>query len=182
MRIFVFKNIICLIALLPFITPNYSYSKSKKIITNTPKQMHKFGAWAVYKYKLKGQDVCYALSAPISIVPRNRTTIRSYFLVSERPKLKTLEPQFLSGGQLKVNNTVKLNIISKNKNIANFNMYVRNQFAWLQSVKKEQDLIFAMKKGAQLRVNSYIASGIKANYKFSLIGLQQALREVTLCH
>lgn len=184
MRIFSRTHVLYFIVCYLFLSSSLGYSKDKKHIkhiTNVPKAMSKFAAWAVYKYKVKNQTVCYALSVPIKIKPQNNITKNSYFLISKRPNTDSLEPQFLSGGQLHTNNFVKLNIISKNKNIAGFNMYIRNQFAWLRSANEEKKLIAAMQKGAKLDVTSPLANGTLVNYSFSLIGLQKALHKVSVC-
>ena len=185
------KYIIFICSLILCLMPYQSFAAKSKVkhiarIETTPKQVKKFSAWAVYKYKLNNHLVCYALSAPISVSPSKLSKYRSYFLISRRPNLSAdmanlLEPQFLSGYKLKQNSNVTLNVLSRQTKGKDFNMYVRNECAWLHSSAQEHNLITFMQKGAKLNVMAISDKNTKTNYSFSLMGLEKALREVRAC-
>ncbi len=185
------KNIVFICSLILILAPYQCFASKSKVkhiarIETTPKQVKKFSAWAVYKYKLNNHLVCYALSAPISVSGSKLSKSRSYFLISRRPDLASnddnlLEPQFLSGYKLKANSNVKLNVISKQIKGKDFNMYVRNECAWLHLPRQERDLINSMQKGAKLNATAISDKNIKTSYSFSLMGLVKALHEVRIC-
>lgn len=167
--------------------PYNALAKTHKVnLTTTPKRLKKFAAWVVYSYKLNNKKICYAVSAPISITPHKGNIAHSYFLISRRPNLLSkdvnlLEPQFLSAYRLSSKSVVKLSVIGKTIKKADFQLYVRDKFAWLHSTSQERSLIGAMQKGSSLELHTITSNNNKINYSFSLVGLTNALREVTLC-
>ncbi len=148
-------------------------------LAQTPKPIKQHNAWGAYSYNdARAGKICYILSIPTEKQPADRDHGDVFFLVSQKPDGSgRFEPQVEVGYPLKANEAVVVNIDGEE-----FKMFSQGNNAWLSDVKREPDLVAAMRKGRSMKVSGKSArSGVNTSYTYSLSGVTAALGEVTKC-
>ncbi|MEW6125133.1 MAG: invasion associated locus B family protein [Pseudomonadota bacterium] len=139
-----------------------------------PKPVAQFGDWSVYTGQTGTSKVCYALSQPKDRKPEGLNRDPAYFFVSTRPgeKVKN-EVSITMGFGLKEGSEAKLTIGSQV-----FQLYTKDEGAWVRNVAEEGKLVEAMKKGKDLTIAGTSGRGNVTTDRYSMSGLGQALDRV----
>lgn len=139
-----------------------------------PKPVAQFGDWSVYTGGSGNSKVCYALSQPKDRQPNGLSRDPAYFFVSTRPGEKVVnEVSITMGFPLKDGSEAKLTIGPQV-----FQLYTKEQGAWVRNVAEEGKLVDAMRKGRDLTVASTSTRGNVTTDRYSLSGIAQALDRV----
>lgn len=129
------------------------------------------GDWEVYRDG-SGGDVCFALTRPVDAAPRALEHGEVYLMVSSWRGGRKAQASFHAGYPLSAMRAPKLEIGSDD-----FRSYADGNEAFVPD-EEERDLIEAMRKGADLRVEAQTEDGERAAYEFSLIGVTAAIRDL----
>ncbi|MEP9375749.1 invasion associated locus B family protein [Aquabacter sp. CN5-332] len=139
-----------------------------------PKPVAQFGDWSVYTGGSGNTKVCYALSQPKDRQPGGLNRDPAYFFVSTRPGEKVVnEVSITMGFKLKDGSESKLTIGPQV-----FQLYTKDEGAWVRNVAEEGKLVDAMRKGKDLTIASTSVRGNVTTDKYALGGLGQALDRV----
>ncbi|MBO0346611.1 hypothetical protein J0X15_15370 [Roseibium sp. CAU 1637] len=135
------------------------------------KLLEKHSDWFAYSHAGSSGKVCYALSVPTQMRPGDRNHGDVFFFISTRPGEGVKdEPSFLVGYPFKDGISVVVDV-DGNK----FNMFTKNDGAWVDNAATEAQLVAAMKAGRQMSVEGESARGTKTSYSFSLSGVTAAI-------
>lgn len=141
-------------------------------IAQSPTQIGVYDKWGAYSYKTGNKSVCYALSMPLKMEPSSVNHGDNYFLVSERSgNPGSFEPQFMAGYTLAANSKVIVTVDGKS-----FEMFTKNQSAWVADPQLETQLVTAMRAGSDMTVKATSLRGTNTNYTFSLKGITAAMK------
>ncbi|OYX01219.1 MAG: hypothetical protein B7Z15_19765 [Rhizobiales bacterium 32-66-8] len=139
-----------------------------------PKPVAQFGDWSVYASGSAGSKVCYAISQPKERLPAGLKRDPAFFFISTRPGEKVSnEVSLTMGFPLKEGSDAKLTV-----GTTAFQLYTKDQGAWVRNVADEGKLVDAMRKGRDVTVVSSSARGNPTTDKYSLNGIAQALDRV----
>lgn len=139
-----------------------------------PKPVAQFGDWGVYTGQSGNAKVCYALAQPKDRKPEGLNRDPAYFFVSTRPGEKVKDEVSITVGfKMKDGSESKLTIGSQT-----FQLYTKDEGAWVRNVAEEGKLVDAMRKGKDLTIASTSARGNVTTDRYSLSGLGQALDRV----
>lgn len=130
--------------------------------------------WSVYVHEGNGDKVCFAASAPKDTEPKgvNRSSI--YFYLTNWPKdgIKN-EISVKIGYPLKADSSPKVSVGADV-----FEMFVRDDKAFLRDPEDERKLLAAMKKGSTMVVTGVSQRGTQTTDKYSLFGVSAAIAEL----
>ncbi len=131
----------------------------------------KFGDWLLYTRKTNKGQVCYVLTRPEDMSPKNVNHGQVYFLVSGwKSGTVKQQPSLLTGYSIKASNMPVISISN-----TRFNMYVSGKEAFIESSNQERKLIKKMKSGSIMYVKAVSSRGTRTSYQFSLKGVTAAL-------
>ncbi|MFD1695969.1 invasion associated locus B family protein [Roseibium aestuarii] len=135
------------------------------------KLLEKHKDWFAFAHAGSNGKVCYALSVPTKMLPGDRNHGDVFFFVSTRPGEGVKEePSFLVGYPFKDGAPVVVDVDGKK-----FNMFSKNDGAWIDNAATEAQLIAAMKAGREMNVEGESQRGTKTSYAFSLSGITAAI-------
>jgi invasion protein IalB len=140
---------------------------------NQPTLLGQYADWGAYTASPKGGKVCFALSKPISskTEPAGRKRDQVYIFVTLRPAENVKnEVSAIIGYPFKSTSDATAEI-----GTAKFEMYTKNEGAWIKNAADEARMIDAMRKGADLTIKGTSGRGMKSTDQYSLKGLAQAL-------
>ena len=141
-----------------------------------PKPIEQFKNWGAYTFDDKSRGkVCYILAVPNAKAPADRDHGDVYFLVSAKTT-KAYETQVEVGYELKDGEDVSVQIGKRS-----FEMFTKNNHAWLKDTAKEDALVAAMRKGSVMKVSARSKKGTQTSYTYSLSGVTAALRAIRNC-
>ncbi len=144
---------------------------SAAAFAQTPTLLKQHKDWAAYSHASGSGKVCYALTKPTQMLPGDRNHGDVFFFVSSRPSEGvSAEPSLLVGYPLKDGSTVTVDVDGKI-----FNLFTKNDGAWVENAATEAQLVAAMKAGRQMSINGESSRGTKTSYKFSLSGVTAAI-------
>jgi invasion protein IalB len=135
-----------------------------------------FGDWGAYKASPGGKAVCFALSKPLSAVtdPPGRNRDPSYAFITTRPAEKVKDEISVVVGY-----TQKAGVeATATIGTAKYTMYTQNDGAWVKNAAEETQMVDAMRKGAELVVESVSQFNTKTTDTYSLKGISDALEKV----
>jgi hypothetical protein len=138
-----------------------------------PTLIGQFGTWGAYTAAPNGKKVCFALAKPSSSKtnPPNRPRDPAYAFVSTRPAERVVnEVSIMIGYALKQGSESSLEVGG-----ASFAMYTQGDGLWIKNAAEEEQMVSAMRKGADATVKGISAKGTETVDVFSLKGLSQAL-------
>lgn len=140
-------------------------------MAQSPTQIGVYDKWGAYSYKTSDNSVCYVLSMPIKMEPTTVNHGDNYFLVSQRAgKAGSFEPQFMAGYML---SSAKVTVSVDDKN---FELFTKNQSAWVADPSLESQLVAAMRAGNNMTVKATSQRGTRTSYTFSLQGITAAMK------
>ncbi len=138
-----------------------------------PTLIGQFGTWGAYTAAPNGKKVCFALAKPSSSKtnPPNRPRDPAYAFVSTRPAERVVnEVSIMIGYALKPGSESSLEVGG-----SSFAMYTQGDGLWIKNAAEEEQMVSAMRKGADATVKGVSAKGTETVDVFSLKGLSQAL-------
>lgn len=134
---------------------------------DAPTLLEQYNDWEAYRYDGNGQKTCYILSKPKTLSPSNRNHGDVFFFVTSRPAEKVFnEISVLVGYPFAPDSTVTVDVDGKV-----FNLFTKEDGAWVESTAEEQQLVAAMKAGRSMTVKGKSARGTDTTYTFSLSGV-----------
>lgn len=130
--------------------------------------------WAVYVHEAEGEKVCFAASAPKDSEPKDANRTGVYFYVTNWPKdgIKN-EISVKIGYKFKPDSSPKVRVEGDE-----FEMFVRDDKAFLRDPEDERKLLDAMKKGATMVVTGISERGTATTDNYSLFGVTAAINEL----
>jgi invasion protein IalB len=142
-----------------------------------PTLLQSYGDWEAYRYESGGQLTCYLLSKPKQLRPEGRNHGDVFFFLTTRPSENvTNEVSFLVGYPFAANSTVVVDIDGQK-----WNLFTKDDGAWLESTADEQQLVAAMRAGRAMTVSGKSERGTDTSYSFSLSGVTAGSNRVADC-
>jgi hypothetical protein len=134
--------------------------------------------WSAYSSGTGDGKVCYALSQPVSTMPKRAKREPIYFLINDWPGRKAkAEPEIVPGYLYKEGSSVTVQVGADK-----FVFFTKNNGgagnAWVQTEADEQRLIAAMKATGMLVVTGQSKRGTLTQDNYSTAGLSEALDKV----
>ena len=140
-----------------------------------PELLGSFRDWHVYQTGKGPNRLCYALSQPKEMTPKDAKRDSVFFLISTWPVRKVRnEPSVMPGYQYKDGAKTDVQVGADK-----FSFFTKNDGAsggaWMQDAKDEKRLVDAMKKGAGMSITGISARGTLTKDNYSLAGISAAL-------
>ena len=133
-----------------------------------------FNDWKVVIHDGKPAKVCFAVSEPKTLDPGDGKRKRAFFYVSSWPKdgVKA-EVSVNMGFELRPNVQIAVTVGS-----ATFNLFAKDDKAFVADATDELKLIESMKRGSTMIVRGMAADGGQTTDTYSLSGITAALRNL----
>lgn len=140
-----------------------------------PALLGSFRDWFVYQTGKGANRLCYALSEPKEMDPKEAKRDPAFFLISTWPGRKVRnEPSVVPGYPFKDGATTDVQVGSDK-----FSFFTKNDGsaggAWMQDPKDEKRLIDSMKRGADMDITGISSRGTMTHDSYSLAGISAAL-------
>lgn len=134
----------------------------------------RFGDWIVHQSSGGGSKICFAASQPKAKEPATANRSKIVLYVSAWPKegVKS-EISIKMGYPIKTGSTVAVTVGTDA-----FNLFSKDDRAFVSDATEELKLIEAMKKGSRLTVQGSSEKGTVTTDTYSLSGLGQAMQAV----
>ena len=141
------------------------------------KLLQKFNDWSAY-VATGSSKFCFAVAKPAESTPKGVKRGPIFFYVSRYPADGVQnEVSVKMGYPFKPGATAKLTVGTDN-----FDLFTKDEGAFVEKPDTETKLIEAMKKGSQMKVEGTSARGTKTSDQYSLQGFDDALeRAVKEC-
>jgi Invasion associated locus B (IalB) protein len=139
------------------------------------KLLKTFDDWQVFVHEANDDKVCFAASAPKDTSPKkgvSRGSIFLYLTTWQKDKVRN-EVSFKVGYTLKPESVPTLTVGSQE-----FELYAKDDKAFMRDPADEKKLIDAMRKGSTLTMKGVSSRGTNTEDKYSLNGLTAALNHV----
>lgn len=139
-----------------------------------PRLLEEFNAWKAYVNEESGTKQCFVISEPRTAVtdPPGRNRSPQFFFVTFRPAENVNGEVSTAYGYPLQADTTRITIGE-----ASFQMYARDESAWVQNAAEEPQLLDAMRAGAEMRVYGTSTKGTKTTDTYSLSGVTAALKK-----
>ena len=143
-----------------------------------PNLVGTFRDWHVYQTGAGADRLCYALSEPKDMAPKNVTRGSVFFLISTWPGRKVKnEPSVVPGYQYKDGVETEVQI-----GMDKFTLFTKNDGsaggAWMKDANDERKLIETMKKGTTMNISGTSSRGTATKDSYSLAGISAALDKI----
>jgi hypothetical protein len=140
-----------------------------------PNLLESFRDWHVYQTGSGPDRLCYALSQPKDMTPKNANRGSVFFLISTWPGRKVKnEPSVVPGYQYKDGAKTEVQI-----GMDKFTFFTKNDGsaggAWMEDPNDERKLIETMKKGSTMNISGTSSRGTATRDSYSLTGISAAL-------
>ena len=140
----------------------------------TGKFVARYEDWAAYVGEAAANKVCFAISQPKDIKPKNVKRGPIYFYISHWPSEKVRgEISIKVGYPLRENVSPEVTI-GKDK----FKLFSKNEGAFVESTEMEKKIVEAMKGGAEMIVQGRSKRGTLTTDRYSLNGISSALDRI----
>lgn len=142
----------------------------------TPSKIGTFRDWTAYSLALgeKKGKLCYAAATPKTSLPTGLNRDPTYFMISTRPAENVAnEVNIIIGYPFKDDSKVAVEVDTQK-----FNLFTKEDGAWVESAAEELALIGALKRGSQLVVKGTSRRGTNTTDTYSLAGITAALDAV----
>lgn len=145
-----------------------------KAVADDPKPLGEHGDWRTYSFTEKGSKTCYALGQPKETLPKNVNRDPVYFLITNRQKPRVVnEVSVITGYPYKKNSTTTTQIGSDK-----FNMYTKDDGAWIDGAALQKRMIAAMKRGSTMIIKGISWRGTVTTDTYSLNGTTAAIEQI----
>lgn len=140
----------------------------------TAKLLDTFKDWQVFVHEANDEKVCFAASAPKEKAPKgvNRGSVFLYLTTWKKDDVRN-EVSIKVGYTFKPESVPVVTVGSDT-----FELYAKDDKAFMRDPAEERKLIDAMRKGATLTMTGLSSRGTKTEDSYSLYGLTAALGEV----
>lgn len=140
----------------------------------TAKLLDTFKDWQVFVHEANNEKVCFAASAPKDKAPKgvNRGSVFLYLTTWMKDDVRN-EVSVKIGYTFKPESVPVMTVGSET-----FELYAKDDKAFMRDPAEERKLIDAMKKGASLTMTGLSSRGTKTEDRYSLIGLTAALGHI----
>jgi hypothetical protein len=143
-----------------------------------PNLVGSFRDWHVYQTGAGADRLCYALSQPKDMTPKNVNRGSVFFLISTWPGRKVRnEPSVVPGYQYKDGTKTEVQI-----GMDKFTLFTKNDSsaggAWMEDSNDERKLIETMKKGSTMSISGTSSRGTVTKDSYSLAGISAALDKI----
>jgi hypothetical protein len=143
-----------------------------------PTLLGSFRDWHVYQTGAGADRLCYALSQPKEMNPKNVNRSSVFFLISTWPGRKVRnEPSVVPGYQYKEGMKTEVQI-----GMDKFTFFIKNEGnaggAWMEDPNDERKLIETMKKGSTMNISGTSSRGTVTKDSYSLAGISAALDKI----
>jgi invasion protein IalB len=162
------------IALLCLGTPALAQAPTAANPALAAKLVQKFDNWQVYMYDGQGEKMCFAVSQPKVMEPKaaKRGPVFLYLTTWAKDNVRN-EISVKIGYSMKTDTSP---VISIGKD--QFELYPKDDKAFMRDPGDERKLLDAMKKGTTLTVKAVSARGTATSDQYSLAGLTAALAQL----
>lgn len=140
----------------------------------TAKLLDTFKDWQVFVHEADNEKVCFAASAPKKKAPQgvNRGSVFLYLTTWKKDEVNN-EVSVKIGYTFKPESAPVVTVGSET-----FELYAKDDKAFMRDPAEERKLIDAMKKGTALTMTGLSSRGTKTEDQYSLYGLTAALGRV----
>jgi hypothetical protein len=151
-----------------------SLSMAGAASAQTATALGQFRDWGAYVAEGSGGKVCYALSQPKSMEPRNVNRDPVYFFVTSRPGQGVKnEVSVVIGYPFRADSRASAQIGSDT-----FTLFTKDDGAWVENAAEEARLVSAMRAGATMVVKGTSQRGTDTSDTYSLSGISAALDRI----
>jgi invasion protein IalB len=150
-----------------------SLTLSSAALAATPEPLGTYKDWRAFSMAEGGGNVCFIVSTPQDMSPKNVQRGEVFFLVTDWGNDKP-EPSVITGYTFKPNSKTSLQIGSDK-----FSLFTKDDGAWFRSEKDETRLINAMKRGSKMSVTGTSDRGTLTTDHYSLSGITAALDKIS---
>lgn len=138
------------------------------------KLIQKFDNWQVFLHEGQGEKICFAAAQPKTMEPKaaKRGPVFLYLTTWAKDNIRN-EISVKLGYAIKANSSPVI-AIGKDQ----FELYPKDDKAFMRDPGEERKLLDAMKKGATLTVKGVSARGTATTDQYSLAGLSAAMQQM----
>lgn len=141
---------------------------------NEPKALATFGDWSVFERVIEGDRICFAATEAKDKSPKSVNHGNIFFLVASwQSGAARHQPSLMTGYNLKDAPKPTLRVGSEK-----WTMYADENEAFIESTDREEALISAMRRGADMQISAVSSRGTATNYRISLRGVTAAIERV----
>lgn len=143
-----------------------------------PQTVATFRDWSVFTREVGGDTICFAATEAKDKSPKSVNHGDIFFLVATwKSGAARNQPSLMTGYNLRDAPPPTLRIGSEK-----WEMYVSDNEGFIESVRDEQSLVSAMRRGSDMRISAVSNRGTATSYVISLLGVSAALdRASELC-
>ena len=140
----------------------------------TAKLLDTFRDWQVFVHEANNEKVCFAASAPKEKLPAgvNRGSVFLYLTTWQKDNVSN-EVSVKVGYTFKPESVPVVTVGSET-----FELYAKDDKAFMRDPAEERKLIEAMRKGSALSMTGLSSRGTKTEDNYSLYGLSAALSHI----
>ena len=138
----------------------------------TPEPVGSYKDWKAFTMDEGGRKVCFAMSSPQDMSPKNVSRGDVFFLVTDWGSAG-LQPSIITGYPFKKNSKATLKIGSDK-----FTLFTKDDGAWFRDEADEKRALTAMKRGSTMVITGTSARGTLTTDRYSLSGITAALDKV----
>jgi len=139
-----------------------------------PKPLGEFESWAAYTYDSDSGPVCYIVSQPTDMEPKNVNRGPIFFLVTHRPSDRVRnEVNTIIGYPFKENSTATVTVGD-----ASFDLFTSGDGAWADSADRDRAIVEAMKGGTTMQLKGTSWRGTNTTDRYSLSGVTAAMDKI----
>lgn len=130
-----------------------------------------FRDWDAYALQEDSEQICYMLSIPKDMEPKNVRRGEVYFLVTHRPGDNVRnEISIITGYTYEPSSTVSAEIVGGNR----YQLFTKDDGAWLRDTADEGRMVNAMRRGERMVVTGLSNRGTRTVDSYSLYGFTAA--------
>lgn len=139
--------------------------------TAAPEQVATYKDWFVYTNGTGADKVCYAVSTPKDKSPVKADHGDVYVMIATWANGAASEqPSFMAGYTMRDAPDPQIRIGS-----SKFDMFPSGNESFIEEDSDEKRLVAAMRRGADMRLSAMSERGTATEYRFSLLGVSNAL-------
>jgi invasion protein IalB len=161
-------------ALLCLGTPSFAQSPMAANPAPGAKLVQKFDNWQVYVHEGQGEKICFAVSQPKAFEPKTAKRGPVFFYLTTWAKDNVRNEISVKIGYPMKADTSPVITIGKDQ----FELYPKDDKAFMRDPGEERKLLDAMKKGTTLTIKGVSARGTATTDHYSLAGLTAALTQL----
>ena len=140
----------------------------------TAEFLEEYTDWSAYKHSAPTNKVCFVVAQPKDRRPKKIQRGPVYFYVSHWPDDKVRnEINIRIGYPFRKDSRAELTIGK-----AKFNLFTKDQAAWVASASQEKKIVEAMRKGSLMIVQGRSSKGTLTTDRYSLSGVSAALDRI----